>query len=172
MKINTKRLELVPHGFRFLESTVAYSNNIENTRYMTVLPNESVQEAVDFLHSVDREWEKPQPRFFEFALLLDGKHIGAVSISLDESRTVGELGWIVHRDHWGCGYAFEAAEAVIAQFKNKGVTRFLAHCDSENAASFRVMEKLGMQRISCTGGRKNRSSNEERLEYCYELTIH
>lgn len=33
------------------------------------------------------------------------------------------------------------------------------------------MEKLGMVRMGCNGGRKNKSSDEERKEYLYELKI-
>lgn len=50
-----------------------------------------------------------------------------------------------------------------------GPSRFIAHCDSENTASRRVMEKLGMSLREISHGRKNRSSDEERDECLYEL---
>jgi hypothetical protein len=34
-----------------------------------------------------------------------------------------------------------------------------------------LMERLGMYRISLCGGRKNRSSDEERLELTYEILV-
>ncbi len=40
--------------------------------------------------------------------------------------------------------------------------RFIAHCDSENIGSYKVMEKLGMSFVSCSEGRKNKASDEER----------
>ena len=49
------------------------------------------------------------------------------------------------------------------------ITHFVAHCDIENAASRRVMEKLGMKRTCVNENRKNRSSPENRREYQYEL---
>ena len=48
--------------------------------------------------------------------------------------------------HWGLGLATEAAAAVLRYgFENLGLERILAGADAPNAASFRVMEKLGMQ---------------------------
>ena len=52
-----------------------------------------------------------------------------------------------------------------------GITRFIAHCDAENAASYRVMEKLGMKRISVTGGRKNKAADGESEECTYRLDV-
>ena len=49
--------------------------------------------------------------------------------------------------------------------------RFIAHADTENKASVRVMEKLGMRCIGIAGGRKNRCSDEERMECTYELML-
>lgn len=58
-----------------------------------------------------------------------------------------EIGWFIHPDHWGKGYATEAARALLDfAFKQVGVHRVVAFCNANNAASARVMEKLGMQR--------------------------
>ena len=51
-----------------------------------------------------------------------------------------------------------------------GMGRIIACCDSENISSRIVMEKLGMKYHS-TGKRKNRSSEEERVELIYEMYI-
>lgn len=52
-----------------------------------------------------------------------------------------------------------------------GILHFLAHCDTENIASYKVMEKLGMIRTGEWGGRRNKSAAEDSLEYQYELNI-
>ena len=49
--------------------------------------------------------------------------------------------------------------------------RFVAMCDSENERSRRLMERLGMRRVPGVGKRKNRSSDEERLELTYEIVL-
>lgn len=54
--------------------------------------------------------------------------------------------------------------------RNLSVKKFIAHCDSENIASWKTMEKLGMKRVSCTGGRYNKiAPTEERKEFLYEM---
>ena len=92
MKIKTERLTLVPMGMEFLETTHEYATDAENTRFMTMLPNESIEETISFLKGTEAEWKKEAPSFYEFAILLDGKHIGAISIYLNEDRSVGEFG--------------------------------------------------------------------------------
>ena len=58
-----------------------------------------------------------------------------------------EIGWAVHPEEWGKGYAVEAAGTVMkAAFNEMNVHRIVAFCHVDNRASVRVMEKLGMQR--------------------------
>jgi [ribosomal protein S5]-alanine N-acetyltransferase len=58
-----------------------------------------------------------------------------------------EIGWKVHPDDWGKGYATEAARAMLGfAFSGLGVHRVIAFCNALNTASYRVMEKLGMRR--------------------------
>ena len=48
-------------------------------------------------------------------------------------------------EHWGNGLAVEAGAAVLRYgFEQAGLARIYAGADLPNAASFRVMEKLGM----------------------------
>ena len=101
--------------------------------------------------------------------MLGERHIGSVSVCLEENGTVWELGWILSREFHGKGYAAEAARGLMEYCRVSGPSRFIAHCDSENTASRRVMEKLGMSLREISHGRKNRSSDEERDECLYEL---
>lgn len=172
LEIDTERLILKPLGMEYLQTTFEYASDIENTRYMVHLPDETIEEAKEFLTRVEEEWQKEEPDYYEFAVILDGAHIGAVCVYLDENRTSGELGWILNKKYWGNGYAYEAADAVIDFVAgNLGIMHFVAHCDSENVASYKIMEKLGMQRTDSYHGRKNRSSDEDREEYQYEIDL-
>lgn len=169
-QIPTPRLTLRPLGTEFLESAHQYSSDAENTKYMMFLPNESIDETRAFLLACESEWAKPEPAFYEFAILTDGVHIGAVSIYPNEQKDAAELGWILNPSYHNRGYATEAARAVMDFAKAElNIHRFVAHCDTENIASRKVMEKLGFVRTAETGGRKNKGSDEERHEYTYEL---
>lgn len=170
MEITTQRLTLKPHGTQYLETTHRYASDIENTRFMTHLPNDSREDTLRFLQSVDAEWQKETPDFYEFAIQLNGTHIGAVGAYRDHDAL--ELGWIIDKRYWGMGYASEAARGLVdALNRQLGEKRFIAHCDSENTASSRVMQKLGMLLVETSPGRKNRASDEERCECLYEMNI-
>lgn len=170
MEIRTQRLLLRPITMDDLATTHTYVSDLENTRYMMYLPSESVEETAQGIAESIAEWRKALPSRLEFAMVLDGAHIGGVMIFIQEDRTQAELGWVLHRDHWGHGYTTEAA-AALADYARRclGVKRLFACCDSENTASFRVMEKLGMRRVSATPGRRNRSMPDERIELVYEV---
>lgn len=166
--INTERLVLKPLGKEYLKSTIQYSMDYENTKYMCHLPNETVEEAEAFLANVEKEWRKEQPEFLEFAITYNDIHIGAVSVYFENDT--GELGWIINKNYWGNGFAYEAANALIHYTKTEiKVSHFMAHCDTENIASYKVMEKLGMIRTGEWGGRRNRFASKDSLEYQYEL---
>ncbi|MFC4063425.1 GNAT family N-acetyltransferase [Actinoplanes subglobosus] len=55
-----------------------------------------------------------------------------------------EIGWHLHPDAWGHGYATEAAEAVLQDAFARGLTRVVAVTDPDNHASQAVCRRLGM----------------------------
>lgn len=55
-----------------------------------------------------------------------------------------EVGFLLHPDHWGKGLAFEAMTAVIAHlFAAHDVAELVAEADPRNAASLRLLGRLG-----------------------------
>lgn len=172
MEIKTARLILKPVTMEYLHSTHAYASDPENTRLMMFLPYASVGETEEAIREAEEQWRMEKPHHREFVILRGEEHIGAITLYFLEDRTEGELGWVLNKKYWGSGYVTEAARAMLAYAKNHcGIRRMIACCDSENAASMRVMEKLGMVH-ALTGKRKNRSmGEEERIELIYELYL-
>jgi len=75
----------------------------------------------------------------------DDAPVGGVACSFDGDRA--EFGFLVHRKHWGRGYATEAARAVVEWMTSlPAVHRVQATGDIGNVASARVLEKLGLRR--------------------------
>jgi RimJ/RimL family protein N-acetyltransferase len=57
-----------------------------------------------------------------------------------------DVGFAFLPAHCGRGYATEAARAVVAEAAARGIDPILAIAQQENAASIRVLEKIGMHR--------------------------
>lgn len=57
-----------------------------------------------------------------------------------------EVGFLLHPDHWGRGLAAEAMAAVIAHlFATHPTDHLTAEADPRNAASLRLLERLGFR---------------------------
>lgn len=169
--VSTDRLLLVPMEMKYLHSAHEYAADPENTTYMVRLPNDTLDDTKEFIMRSAAEWGKSEPEFFEYAIIMNGTHIGGISLYLDkDNRTTAELGWTVNKKYWNQGICTEAAKSLVEYAtKSLGITRFIAHCDSENISSRTVMEKLGMVKRDEYGGRYNKQSTEERRECLYEM---
>lgn len=170
MTIRTDRLLLRPLCLGDLKTVHEYACDSENTKYMLFLPNSTEQETADFLSSVEQEWQQEHPSSFEFAIVLDDVQIGAVSISLGEITNQGEIGWILNKNYWNCGYVSEAATAVLVFAKTQlHLQSVIAQCDWRNIASAKVMEKIGMRLIDENGTRTYVKREETARELTYMI---
>lgn len=61
-----------------------------------------------------------------------------------------EVGWHLHPDHWGQGYATEAARAAIDRGIDAGLDRVLAVVNPDNHSSQAVCRRLGMHHLGRT----------------------
>lgn len=170
MIIQTERLTLLPLGTEHFTEFHSYASDPDNTRLMLFMPMGDAAETMAYLKEREAQWHTEPQLIYEFAVLLDGVHIGSVSLDRLPEEGCGELGWILDKRYWGHGYAAEAARAVTElAFGTLHLNRLIAHCDSENLPSRRVMEKLGMTLVSICTGRRNRGCAEIRSECTYEL---
>jgi RimJ/RimL family protein N-acetyltransferase len=74
--------------------------------------------------------------------------VGHVSLQwVSQEHRQGEIGFVLHPDHHGRGYATEASAVVLRLgFQGLDLHRIVGRCDGRNIASTRVMERLGMRR--------------------------
>ncbi len=61
-----------------------------------------------------------------------------------------EVGWHLHPDHWGHGYATEAARALLARAWDAGLSEVYAVVHPANERSVAVTRRLGMAPIGLT----------------------
>ena len=83
---------------------------------------------------------------FVHPMLADGEYAGYVQlVPVDDGW---EIGYHTVKAHAGKGYATEAVRAFLPVMAEKlGLTQVAGICDAENAASIRVLEKCGFQRV-------------------------
>ena len=144
--IQTQRLQLRPFTFNDVEDVFNYAKNPEWGRYLpTPLPYK-YEHAEQFIAL--RKLDDPNKEN-AWAITFEGKAIGGVNLRAKaENHAVCELGWSVAQPHWGKGFMTEVAETLRdAAFHHfSGMHRLYARADLRNIGSWRVMEKIGMQR--------------------------
>ena len=92
--------------------------------------------------------------FYFLARKADGLLLGKAGLSRietavapDELRGAVQVGWTLRADCWGRGYAREAAQAALSlAFERLALPRVYAQTSERNAASWGLMERLGMER--------------------------
>jgi ribosomal-protein-alanine N-acetyltransferase len=97
---------------------------------------------------LDQQEEHPRRRFQLAVVLKETGHlIGNCGIRQTAVTShEAEIGYEVAPDHWGHGYATEAAHAIVRfGFTELKVHRTWAWCIADNIASARVLEKIGLK---------------------------
>lgn len=149
-------------------STYAYSSDFENTHYMLMVPQKTIEETRDFLAKCIAEYDKENPEYLSFAVDLDGQHIGEVFAYLSEKEA--DIGWLIDKLYWGKGYATEAAKLLVEYLQTElNRTDIVAYCDERNIASQKVMKKIGMGFAGSNGIRTYEKDVESWEEVKYQL---
>jgi ribosomal-protein-alanine N-acetyltransferase len=155
LPIETPRLLLRDFVTRDLDAVHAYSVREDVARFLVWGPNTVLQSKQTIKGFVEDQKGKPRLNF-DLAIVLKGTGrrgdkgtlIGGVGLKFaDWEHRTGDVGYVLHPDYWGHGFAEEAARALMeAGFRELGLQRIFATCDQRNKASARVMERLGMRR--------------------------
>lgn len=105
---------------------------------------------------------------YRFAALRETRLIGVVDIA-GVSNGEGALGYWFDRAVWGLGYAIEATRAIAKfAFDDLRLSQLRAGHAFDNAASARVLRKLGFQPIDNVQA-WSRSRGDVVIEYRYRL---
>jgi ribosomal-protein-alanine N-acetyltransferase len=146
MVLDTERLLL--REMTTADAALAYELNLdpEVVQYTGDGPFESVQEAFDFLQKYDH-YEKYG--FARWAVMrkTDGAFLGWCGLKYDAEMAEHDIGYRFFKRYWGQGYATESAAACIALgFSQFSLQRIVGRVMTQNTASIRVLEKIGLHR--------------------------
>jgi RimJ/RimL family protein N-acetyltransferase len=169
--LQTERLILRPYRLEDWERVHIYGQSADFCKYEPWGPN-SEQDSKNFVSAMVRE-QNDKPRYrFNLTVIdrISDLLIGGCGIRRDtEASSVGSLGWAINPKFQNRGLATEAARALI-EFGRRDLNFAVIYalCDTRNAASARVMEKLGMRRVGIVRGTKE-VKGHMRDVYRYEL---
>lgn len=149
MQITTERLVLREFVADDWAAVLAYQSNPRYLRFYE-WEGRTEQGVRDFV-GMFLGYQREEPRYrFQLAVTLreDGGLIGNCGVRLvAPGARVAEIGYELAPEHWGRGYATEAARAMAAfGFAELGLHRLQSYCVADNIASARVLEKIGMRR--------------------------
>jgi len=142
--LSTPRLRLRPHRHADAPFMVALNADPQVVVYTGdgPLDLDGARRVIDYLH------HRQHP--FGVARLVVERHgepIGWCGLRRLEDGELPDLGYRFFRKDWGRGYATEAAMAVLDHgFSRADIHTVRAEADARNTASWKVMERLGMQR--------------------------
>lgn len=146
-EIKTKRLLLRRIKESDYKDMYKYTVKEEVAKYVSWSPHKSIEETKALCKMWADEYKNSDR--YNWAIVYNGMVIGAV----DAIKIVGKsvfLGWQIDSTYWNQGIMTEAASAVRDYFfeKVQADTIYAAHI-TENIASGRVMQKIGMSPVSC-----------------------
>jgi RimJ/RimL family protein N-acetyltransferase len=150
LPIQTARLVLRDMTGADWREVHAYNRDPEFYRFLPIdSPDEEATRGFVRL-CLARARERPR-RHYDSILQerASGRVVGTLRLSL-RARGVADLGYAVRPDCWNKGFATEAVAALLGAARRPlGLVEVWATIDRDNAASCRVMEKLG---FTCRAG--------------------
>ena len=145
--LRTERLLLREFAPDDLDDVHAYACDDATVRYMDWGPNTLEQTGVFLGEEIDRAQASPRTHIgLAVQHLGSGTVIGSIRLGLWPHHNA-DIGYSFGSPWWRRGYGYEAAHALAAHaFEALGVHRLWATCDTRNAGSYAIMDKLGMRR--------------------------
>jgi aminoglycoside 6'-N-acetyltransferase len=129
---------------------VAYRSSPAVARYQSWDAPYPREEGERFVREIARDHPDTAGEWFQFAMALraTGQLIGdCAAMPLADDPRQCEIGFTLAERYQGHGYATEAVRLLIGYlFTVRGKHRIIAYCDTRNAPSAAVLERLGMRR--------------------------
>jgi RimJ/RimL family protein N-acetyltransferase len=147
--IETERLLLRPFVAEDFDAVFAMQSRPDVARYLywDARNEDEVRAALEKKVAGTAIRSEGDAVFLAAVLTSTGELVGDMVVHLlSQEHSTAEIGFIVHPDHQGHGYATEAARPLLKlAFEDVQVHRVIGRVEPRNVASARVLEKLGMR---------------------------
>ena len=148
--LETARLRLRPFAERDFEDLYAFQSLPAAARYLYTEPRsrEATRDLLDAWLACTTFAEDDDRLVLALEAKDSGRVIGEVLLILRSAKhRQGEIGFILHPDFHGRGFAYEASLPLLKiGFGHFKLHRLYGRCDARNTASARLMERLGLRR--------------------------
>ena len=148
--LETERLLLRPFTSGDFESLLAIQSRADVARHLYWEPRgeDEVRAALSAKMRESELHDDGDGLSLAVVLKESSELIGDCSLVLrSATHRQGEIGFVFHPGHGGRGYATEAARMMVRlAFTEFGMHRVIGRLEARNAASARVLERLGMRR--------------------------
>lgn len=146
-EVETARLWLRPAELADAGDMYEYYKNPDVTGYLSLQPHHSVDETLSMLKGFVLPYlKRGVPQTWVMELKDCGCVIGDLCIHTIEDD-IGEIGYVLHPDYWGCGYMYEALQELVdVGFAHVGLRRMEAYCAKEHRRSIRLLEACGFRK--------------------------
>lgn len=144
-RIATPRLVLRPVAAGDLPDLLEVNGDPEVTRFLPYAAWRSLDDAAGWLDRMDTLAAAGDARQLVLVRAADAHAIGTLLLFRHDAASArAELGYVLGRSHWGRGLMREALQAACAHaFGALGLRRLEAEVHPDNAASWRLLERLG-----------------------------
>ena len=144
--IKTERLEIKSFRSCDLEQLKELLTNEEIAKTFMVPEFESEEQVRNLANRLIEYSKIENNEHLEYGVYLNDALIGFIN-NCEFNEEEIEIGYVIHPDHKGQGYATEAVSAVLKDLFSMGFTKVVTGYFEDNTASRRVMEKCGMYQI-------------------------
>jgi RimJ/RimL family protein N-acetyltransferase len=148
----TQRLVLRPWRVQEADRFFDMHRRMEVARWISGRPMRDRREAVALIERT-RARLAADPRYGSWAIVVRASGVLAGSIllkPLPDGEGEIEIGWHLHPDCWGQGYAREGAAAVLRHGFATGLREVWAVTDPDNARSIAVCRAIGLRALGVT----------------------
>jgi RimJ/RimL family protein N-acetyltransferase len=148
MHLETERLLIRPWRHEDADRLLDVLSRLEVVKWLGDGEPQLMKDLDEAHARIDRYTERDAPPLGMWAVerRSDGLVLGTVLLLTLPNAEHGEveIGWHLHPDAWGQGYASEAAGAVLAHGFTAGLPEIIAVSHTDNDASKAVMGRIGM----------------------------
>jgi ribosomal-protein-alanine N-acetyltransferase len=144
--LSTERLLLRQLIVDDAEDVFEYASVPEVAEFLIWNPHAKINDSLDFIQFAQEQFETVSSLIFGIELKVEKKLIGTIDLrGFNSAHRCGDVGYVISKKYWNKGFVTEAFKEIVRfGFTELNLNRIEAHCEEENAGSWKVMEKVGL----------------------------